>query len=840
MRFILALILGLATTTYAQTAAGDKAFDFQDPKDNTSSLGHILGSGDFHSGRHIQLSNGNEIRFFDANTKIYETSGLNLDSGVASRPIIFRIGGNEAAQVVDTSSATFRLTNRDASASRYADITVLNNLGGEAELDFGLNNGGGVTTLLKMVGNANTVHIGPEATRSTFTAAGGLFVPTEMGVATDSVSSGIKLHVAGKILATDTYEMESTAGQTRMYRDTGISGIGFDAGAARVFQVKDTGEMNIGLEATRSTFTAAGNLEVGAAVTLINGQSYNIENAGGSAKSVVRMNADGTTDLGNDNASDQIKLGLSGEVNLGAEATRSTFTAAGNLQLPADIVMANGNITMGKTIARRLYLYNTASNDQAYLTTDVTGAVDIVLGSATTPESGLKIQNNRSVNIGPEAVRSTFTSTGNLELGGTSITFDKSEALFNEILVTGAELHLIGDDDVVVRTANGSVRSTFTAVGNLDLAADLIVGGGDIITTNSTLDIDAGGASSLLRLRTNSLTAITVDSSQNVLASGGITANGGSAADGTIGIVATGSFGAWLKLSESGTKQYFFGLDNGNSILKIRENTNTGNTIATFGTTENTSLLPYSIEYDDGLTAGEHQLLEVSRAGSGGVLLGYIGTGAAVSGGYVRAPAGHDLAVGSGLNVSTFTTAGNLQVPGDVSADSIAIGDSTPAFALDIEKAGGGAEIASRLYNTANASGDNARQIVQVGGTSGGDPFTQYTVSNGFSWSVGVDNSDTDKFKVSYAGVSVDPVPGTNDMLVMDSSGNTTITGSVTVGSFVGLDSVTKATLEGTQPTAVGQVYYCSDCLNAVHVVVSTGTTANGQFDSFTGGTAWH
>lgn len=51
------------------------------------------------------------------------------------------------------------------------------------------------------------------------------------------------------------------------------------------------------------------------------------------------------------------------------------------------------------------------------------------------------------------------------------------------------------------------------------------------------------------------------------------------------------------------------------------------------------------------------------------------------------------------------------------------------------------------------------------------------------------------------------------------------------------LYSRTKAQLEALT-SAVGDVYYCSDCSNSVHVVVGTGTLSG--FDSFTGGTAWH
>ena len=70
-------------------------------------------------------------------------------------------------------------------------------------------------------------------------------------------------------------------------------------------------------------------------------------------------------------------------------------------------------------------------------------------------------------------------------------------------------------------------------------------------------------------------------------------------------------------------------------------------------------------------------------------------------------------------------------------------------------------------------------------------------------------------------------------------TGGLALSGPLTVNSFLALVSKTAAQLEAVTPTAYGQIYACSDCSNAVHVVVSTGS-AICQFDAFTGGTAWH
>ncbi len=59
---------------------------------------------------------------------------------------------------------------------------------------------------------------------------------------------------------------------------------------------------------------------------------------------------------------------------------------------------------------------------------------------------------------------------------------------------------------------------------------------------------------------------------------------------------------------------------------------------------------------------------------------------------------------------------------------------------------------------------------------------------------------------------------------------------AVKLQDLIRLKSKTRAQLQAITPE-FGDVYACTDCLNAVRVVV--GTTTLGGFDSFTGGTAW-
>lgn len=78
--------------------------------------------------------------------------------------------------------------------------------------------------------------------------------------------------------------------------------------------------------------------------------------------------------------------------------------------------------------------------------------------------------------------------------------------------------------------------------------------------------------------------------------------------------------------------------------------------------------------------------------------------------------------------------------------------------------------------NTSNTASSQAQLDTAVGGTSAGDPFHTFTIPSGASWSLGVDNSDADKFKVSR-GLAL----GTTDSMTIDTTDTVMFTGSVGV-----------------------------------------------------------
>ncbi len=104
----------------------------------------------------------------------------------------------------------------------------------------------------------------------------------------------------------------------------------------------------------------------------------------------------------------------------------------------------------------------------------------------------------------------------------------------------------------------------------------------------------------------------------------------------------------------------------------------------------------------------------------------------------------------------------------------------------------------AQLVNTdATHTTAYARHNIATNGDSGGDPFISFQVLGSTDWAIGIDNSDSDKFKVSRATAL-----GTNDKLTLDDSGNLSAGGVIRPGSF------TVAALPAPSAVGVGAIAY--------------------------------
>ncbi|HDZ25433.1 hypothetical protein LCGC14_0457060 [marine sediment metagenome] len=92
---------------------------------------------------------------------------------------------------------------------------------------------------------------------------------------------------------------------------------------------------------------------------------------------------------------------------------------------------------------------------------------------------------------------------------------------------------------------------------------------------------------------------------------------------------------------------------------------------------------------------------------------------------------------------------------GDIEVNSVLAGISNT-----------GATNTIKLQNPSDTASSSSQIEVSVGGISAGDPWVQWSVGATQSWSAGIHNSDSDKFKITTDGdATVDPSSGTEVMV---------------------------------------------------------------------------
>lgn len=147
----------------------------------------------------------------------------------------------------------------------------------------------------------------------------------------------------------------------------------------------------------------------------------------------------------------------------------------------------------------------------------------------------------------------------------------------------------------------------------------------------------------------------------------------------------------------------------------------------------------------------------------------------------------------------------------------------------------------STLLSNANAinGGANAIHNISVGGTSAGDPAVQFAVTGGSTWAVGVDNSDSDKFKVRPAA---NPSSGGATGITVTTTGNhgfnnaapihpIDVTGTSRATTFVNISGAPSVSLgSGAGSGSGGSVGATLGGQNGFYVSFTTGssTTNNG------------
>jgi hypothetical protein len=156
----------------------------------------------------------------------------------------------------------------------------------------------------------------------------------------------------------------------------------------------------------------------------------------------------------------------------------------------------------------------------------------------------------------------------------------------------------------------------------------------------------------------------------------------------------------------------------------------------------------------------------------------------------------------------------------DASGNVIVGQSSTSVNGIELKRTVTG-DVTLQVFNASTGAGtDNARVNIIAGNGSAGDPFLNFVVNGVANWSVGIDNSDSDKLKINpAAGVS-----GGSDKFVLDSSGNLTLGGTVTATGTSVFPSIKLTTGAGTS----------NQCW------VSSDTLGNGAWTACPGGGSGH
>jgi len=82
-----------------------------------------------------------------------------------------------------------------------------------------------------------------------------------------------------------------------------------------------------------------------------------------------------------------------------------------------------------------------------------------------------------------------------------------------------------------------------------------------------------------------------------------------------------------------------------------------------------------------------------------------------------------------------------------------------------------GSTVTSTVSNSSNNASSSAANHISVGGGTSDDAYMRFAVGTTAQYALGIDNSDSDKFKLSYATSGATPSSATNIMAI-DSSGN--------------------------------------------------------------------
>lgn len=139
---------------------------------------------------------------------------------------------------------------------------------------------------------------------------------------------------------------------------------------------------------------------------------------------------------------------------------------------------------------------------------------------------------------------------------------------------------------------------------------------------------------------------------------------------------------------------------------------------------------------------------------------------------------------------------------------------------LDIQYSTSGVTGYISLTHSANTANSGAAVYLSVGGGSAFDPHIAFNVTSGADWCAGIDNSDSDKFKISSSGAL-----GSSDCVSITTTGLTTFAQNIAVGGTASTAQGILITMAGSQLAGASQ-----RCIYINSTGSSSGTT---EFSGF-------
>ena len=417
-----------------------------------------------------------------------------------------------------------------------------------------------------------------------------------------------------------------------------------------------------------------------------------------------------------------------------------------------------------------------ATAGDPYVNFLVSGAGSFTMGIDNSDSDNFKISTGTALGT-TDDVRLTSAGALSVLRGDLDVTRSQTGTVTGTVSNTSVGA---GTDNSLVQVTSGGAAGgdaylgfTVTGAGswvagidNSDTDAFVISNGTAIGTTNV---IKATAATSAISIPSGDFD-VTRSATGNVLATVSNTSVGAGTDNAVAQITSGGAAGgdAQLNFTVTGASSHYVGIDNSDSdALAIGLGTAVGTTtnlkIATAGATSvlrgdfdvTRSQTGNVISTVSNTSVGAGTDNAVAQITSGGAAGGDAQLNLTITGAdshYIGIDNSDSDALEIGLGTAVGTTA-NVKI-GTAGAVSILRGN------LDVTRSQTGTVLSTISNTLAGAGTDNSQLQITSGGAAGGDPYIGMTVTGAESWTIGIDNSNSDVLAISSGTVL-----GTNDLM---------------------------------------------------------------------------